>query len=98
MVIDSIWSVLVGAGTTVTLTVVVMIALAINGLALFYLSAAVLVLERFARVVRRPHWVIVFGGLEWHPGLSGGCHPLRWTLASPNLNRFNSEAEYRLCS
>jgi lipoprotein-releasing system permease protein len=57
------WDLLVGTGTAVTLTIIVMIALALNALALFYLSSAVLVLERFARRVRRLRWVVVFGAL-----------------------------------
>ena len=56
-----IWDALLGVGTALTLTVIVMIALAINALALFYVSSAVVVLERFARTVRRPLWVLVFG-------------------------------------
>lgn len=57
----ALWDVLVGAGTTLTLTVIVMIALAVNALALFYLSSAVIVLERFARPVERVRWVVFFG-------------------------------------
>ena len=59
----AIWDLLVGTGTALTLTIIVMIALALNALALFYLSSAVLVLERFARRVRRVRWVVVFGVL-----------------------------------
>ena len=58
---SAVWDVLVGAGTTLTLTVIVMIALALNALALFYLSSAVVVLERFARPVKRSRWVLFFG-------------------------------------
>jgi hypothetical protein len=57
------WDALLGVGTTLTLSVIVMIALAINALALFYVSSAVLVLERFARTVRRVRWVFFFGAL-----------------------------------
>jgi lipoprotein-releasing system permease protein len=56
-----VWDALIGVGTTLTLTVIVMIALAINALALFYVSSAVVVLERFARTVRRVRWVLFFG-------------------------------------
>jgi lipoprotein-releasing system permease protein len=58
---SSVWDLFVGAGTTLTLTVIVMIALALNALALFYLSSAVVVLERFARPVQRVRWVVFFG-------------------------------------
>jgi lipoprotein-releasing system permease protein len=61
--VTAIWDLLVGTGTALTLTVIVMIALALNALALFYLSSAVLVLERFARRVRRVRWVFVFAVL-----------------------------------
>ena len=65
-----VWEVLLGVGTTLTLTVIVMIALALFGLALFYVSSAVVVLERFARTVDRPGWVVFFGvavalGMAW---------------------------------
>ena len=60
---SGVWSVLLGVGTTVTLTIIVMIALALGALAFFYLSSAVVVLERFARRARRLRWVIVFGAL-----------------------------------
>lgn len=56
-----VWDLLVGAGTTLTLTVIVMIALGVNALAIFYLSSAVVVLERFARPVQRVRWVVFFG-------------------------------------
>ena len=59
---QGIWDALLGIGTTLTLTVIVMIALALNALALFYVSSAVVVLERFARTVRRLPWVLFFGG------------------------------------
>jgi lipoprotein-releasing system permease protein len=55
------WEGLLGVGTTLTLTAIVVIALAINALAFFYVSSAVVVLERFARTVRRARWVLVFG-------------------------------------
>ncbi len=56
-----VWEALLGVGTTLTLAVIVMIALALGALALFYVSSAVVVLERFARVVTRARWVILFG-------------------------------------
>lgn len=63
-----IWDALLGVGTTLTLTVIVMIALGINALAIFYVSSAVVVLERFARVVERVRWVVVFGLLATAAG------------------------------
>ena len=58
-----VWDGLVGVGTTLTLSVIVMIALAVNALALFYVSSAIVVLERFARTVRRVRWVLFFGAI-----------------------------------
>jgi len=57
----AIWEALLGVGTTLTLAVIVMIALALGALALFYVSSAVVVLERFARTVTQVRWVVLFG-------------------------------------
>ena len=58
-----VWDGMVGVGTTLTLSVIVLIALAVNALALFYVSSAIVVLERFARTVRRVRWVLFFGAI-----------------------------------
>lgn len=58
-----VWDAVLAVGTTVTLTVIVGIALALAGLGVFYVSSAVVVLERFARTVRHARWVWVFGAL-----------------------------------
>jgi lipoprotein-releasing system permease protein len=58
-----VWEALLGIGTTLTLSVIVMIALALAALALFYVSSAVVVLERFARTVQRARWVFFFGAI-----------------------------------
>ncbi|MFP6605090.1 MAG: FtsX-like permease family protein [Myxococcota bacterium] len=59
----AIWEALLGVGTTLTLAVIVMIALALGALALFYVSSAVVVLERFARTVTQVRWVTLFGAM-----------------------------------
>ncbi len=55
-----IWDAVLGVGTTLTLTVIVAIALALGALAIFYVSSAVVVLERFARTAPRARWVVLF--------------------------------------
>ena len=60
----AIWEALLGVGTTLTLAVIVMIALALGALALFYVSSAVVVLERFARTVTQVRWVTLFGAMS----------------------------------
>ncbi len=71
-----IWDAILGVGTTLTLTVIVAIALALAALAVFYVSSAVVVLERFARTVSRAPWLLVFGaavagGAAWLQMQSG---------------------------
>jgi lipoprotein-releasing system permease protein len=58
-----VWDALLGVGTTLTLAVIVMIALGLGALALFYVSSAVVVLERFARTVTQARWVVCFGAM-----------------------------------
>jgi lipoprotein-releasing system permease protein len=59
-VATTLWSALAAGGGTLALSFIVVLALGILALALFYLGSAVVVLERFARGARRWRWVAVF--------------------------------------
>ncbi len=56
-----LWNGVVAAGGSLSLSLIVALAIAIVALTLLYLGSAVVVLERFARVVHRLPWVVVFG-------------------------------------
>lgn len=55
------WDVLSAAGGTLALGLIVALALGINALTLLFLGSSVVVLERFARAVRRPRSVVIAG-------------------------------------
>ncbi len=55
------WDVLSAAGGTLALTFIVALALGINALTLLFLGSSVVVLERFARAVRRRRSVVLAG-------------------------------------
>ena len=52
-VFDAIWGGLTTVGTSLALVLIIVLALSIAALAIFYLGSAVVVLERFARRARR---------------------------------------------
>jgi len=54
---------LAAAGASLALAFIVCLILGLAMIALVYIGSAVVVLERFARVVRRPWWAICFGML-----------------------------------
>ncbi len=56
---QALWDVLSAAGGTVALSFIVALALGINALTLLFLGSSVVVLERFARAVRRPRSVVL---------------------------------------
>ncbi len=56
-----LWDLLTGAGGSLALSLIVTLALGLAALALLFLGSAVVTLERFARVVRRPLTVVAFG-------------------------------------
>ncbi len=58
---DVLWDLLSGAGGSLALTLIVTLALGLAALALLFLGSAVVTLERFARVARRPLTVVAFG-------------------------------------
>ena len=57
----SLWQWLGTIGGGVALAFIVALALGIVSLTAFYIGSAVVVLERFARIVSRWRWVVVFG-------------------------------------
>jgi lipoprotein-releasing system permease protein len=57
----AIWDVLSAAGGTLALTFIVALALGINALTILFLGSSVVVLERFARAVRRPRSIAIAG-------------------------------------
>ncbi len=57
----ALWDVLSAAGGTLALSFIVALALGINALTLLFLGSSVVVLERFARAVRRPGSVLLAG-------------------------------------
>jgi lipoprotein-releasing system permease protein len=59
--LEAVWDVLSAAGGTLALTFIVALALGINALTLLFLGSSVVVLERFARAVRRPRSVLLAG-------------------------------------
>ncbi len=63
MTIPGLWDVLTTAGGTVALTFIVALALGIASLTLLFLGSAVVVLERFARSIRRPRTGILMAFL-----------------------------------
>jgi lipoprotein-releasing system permease protein len=58
-----VWDVLSWAGGSLALTFIVALALGINALTLLFLGSAVVALERFARVARRPASIAPVGGV-----------------------------------
>ena len=48
-----VWDVLTAAGGTLALTLIIAIALGINGLSLLFVGSAVVALEQFSRAARR---------------------------------------------
>lgn len=90
------WDLLTAAGGTVALVLIVAIALGINAMTLLFAGSAVVALERFARVARRPRsllgfcalWSLVLGALVLYgraEELSGSPLSERltaWALAS----------------
>jgi lipoprotein-releasing system permease protein len=67
-----IWDVLTVAGGTLALTLIVAIAVGINGLTLLFAGSAVVALEQFSRAARR--WRSVVGvGIVWSVLTGFGC-------------------------
>ncbi len=58
---DMLWDLLTAAGGSLALTLIVTLALGLAALALLFLGSAIVTLEHFARVVRRPLTVLAFG-------------------------------------
>jgi len=55
----ALWDLLTAAGGTLALSAIVALAIGINALTLLFLGSSVVVLERFARAVRRPRSVVL---------------------------------------
>ncbi len=60
---STLWQWLAAGGGTLALSFIVVLALGLLALTVFYLGSAVVVLERFARVARRVRWAAAFGAL-----------------------------------
>ena len=58
--LNAAWSALAAGGGTLALAFIVLLALGIVALTVFYLGSAIVVLERFARVARRPRSALAF--------------------------------------
>ena len=58
-----VWDVLIAAGSMAALSFVVLMALALNALTVFYLGSAIVVLDRFARVARSRGWLVIFAAV-----------------------------------
>ena len=67
-----LWDLLTVAGGTLALSLIVSIAVGINALTFLFVGSAVVTLERFARVARRPRSVAVVGGFMDAPGSRAG--------------------------
>ena len=66
------WAWITTSGSTLAATLIVVIALGVNALALLFAGSAVVALERFARVARRP--VSIAGcALSWAGVLGAGA-------------------------
>jgi lipoprotein-releasing system permease protein len=67
-----VWDVLTAAGGTLALTLIIAIAVGINGLSLLFAGSAVVALEQFSRATRR--WGSVLGaGVAWSALAAFGC-------------------------
>jgi lipoprotein-releasing system permease protein len=81
-VLMTIWEGAAALGGLVALCFIVVLVAGIIALTVLYVGSAVVVLERFARVARRPHWIATFalvvttlialvGLREWAPEAAG---------------------------
>jgi len=59
--LEALWDLVSAAGGTLALSFIVALALGINALTILFLGSSVVVLERFARAVRRPRSVVIAG-------------------------------------
>ncbi len=62
-VVEVFWEWLVAAGGTLALAFIVLLALGMNAMTVVYVGSAVVVLERFGRVVRSWYWVVFWAAL-----------------------------------
>ena len=61
LILQAFWDLLSAAGGTVALSFIIALALGINALTILFLGSSVIVLEGFARAVRRARSVVIAG-------------------------------------
>jgi len=71
MFAEVLWGVLTAAGGTLALTLIIALAVGINVLTLLFLGSAVVALERFARIARRPS-ITIACILCWSAAMGAG--------------------------
>ncbi len=85
----TVWDLLTTAGGALALSFIVALAVGITALTLLFVGSAVVVLERFARTVRRARSVVSFGAI-WALAVGGAV----WSVSQPGDGLALSESRF----
>jgi lipoprotein-releasing system permease protein len=96
--VEGLWALLAGAGGTLALCFIILVAAGIAAMTLLFMGSAVVVLERFARVARSWAWIATFT-----VAVALCCAAIRVDVSAPELSarpwkewleRFSGEAAW----